>query len=283
MGTLVMLLVGCASDERTVGAPGADGLDCWDQNGDGVADPDEDRNGDGDWTADDCIGDGGGSTDETGAYLGDLHFQTEEAAALFCERHDSIYGDMLVNYAAPDLAALSCLAEVHGDLELHGDVEDHSLPALSYVLGTLTIVTADTFYASADYPAVTELGGLSVGAVSELAAPQLVTIAGDVDLGFPLEELDLGSLDTIEGSFVVESSQLADLDGLSSLRELQGYRVVINAQDLLTDISGLENLELVEGDISVRDNPVLPQAHAEAVIYAIDHVNGSISVSGNGG
>ena len=38
------------------GEPGPDGLHCWDLDGDGVADPEEDTNGDGVWDADDCQG-----------------------------------------------------------------------------------------------------------------------------------------------------------------------------------------------------------------------------------
>lgn len=44
----------------SVGAPGAAGLSCWDLNGDGVQDEDEDRNEDGFWDASDCQGSSGG-------------------------------------------------------------------------------------------------------------------------------------------------------------------------------------------------------------------------------
>ena len=57
------------------GEPGADGLSCWDLNGDGVADPAEDINGDGDFNALDCQGADGldGQPGEPGLSCWDLN------------------------------------------------------------------------------------------------------------------------------------------------------------------------------------------------------------------
>ena len=45
--------------QQQPGAPGAPGVNCWDLNGDGVNDPQEDANGDGLWDAFDCQGPAG--------------------------------------------------------------------------------------------------------------------------------------------------------------------------------------------------------------------------------
>jgi hypothetical protein len=47
---------GVPGEEGAAGESGADGLSCWDLNGNGVADPAEDVNGDGDFNALDCQG-----------------------------------------------------------------------------------------------------------------------------------------------------------------------------------------------------------------------------------
>lgn len=47
---------GLPGQDGLPGRDGAAGLACWDWNGDGVADPEEDRNGDGRWDAADCVG-----------------------------------------------------------------------------------------------------------------------------------------------------------------------------------------------------------------------------------
>ncbi len=65
------------------GPIGATGTNCWDLNGNGVNDPSEDANGDGEYTADDCQGPAGpfgppgntpwtGTTDESVYYFGDV-------------------------------------------------------------------------------------------------------------------------------------------------------------------------------------------------------------------
>jgi len=47
------------SGQGQPGAPGADGINCWDLNGNGEDDPEEDANGDGEWNALDCQGPAG--------------------------------------------------------------------------------------------------------------------------------------------------------------------------------------------------------------------------------
>ncbi|RME37262.1 MAG: hypothetical protein D6788_09850, partial [Planctomycetota bacterium] len=52
---------GAAGPAGPAGPAGADGLNCWDLNGNGVRDPEEDTNGDGVWDARDCQGAAGPS------------------------------------------------------------------------------------------------------------------------------------------------------------------------------------------------------------------------------
>lgn len=66
---------GVPGEQGPAGEPGADGLSCWDLNGDGVADPAEDINGDGDFNALDCQGADGldGQPGEPGLSCWDLN------------------------------------------------------------------------------------------------------------------------------------------------------------------------------------------------------------------
>lgn len=66
---------GVPGEQGPAGEPGADGLSCWDLNGDGVADPEEDINGDGDFNALDCQGADGldGQPGEPGLSCWDLN------------------------------------------------------------------------------------------------------------------------------------------------------------------------------------------------------------------
>ena len=68
MGTSQLLSVPYALYAETSGSGGggADGLNCWDLDGDGVEDPSEDTNGDGSWDALDCQG-ADGATGPAGA------------------------------------------------------------------------------------------------------------------------------------------------------------------------------------------------------------------------
>jgi len=54
-------LDGADGTDGADGADGTDGVNCWDTNGDGVQDPSEDINGDGEWNALDCQGTEGNS------------------------------------------------------------------------------------------------------------------------------------------------------------------------------------------------------------------------------
>lgn len=48
-----------AGSATSDGSDGQDGVNCWDLNGDRIDDPEEDTNGDGQWTAADCRGEAG--------------------------------------------------------------------------------------------------------------------------------------------------------------------------------------------------------------------------------
>jgi len=65
VGMLAFALTGCEGDDGNAGATGpagssgadgSDGLACWDLNGNGVGDPEEDTNGDGVFDSLDCQG-----------------------------------------------------------------------------------------------------------------------------------------------------------------------------------------------------------------------------------
>ncbi|MCA9490950.1 MAG: hypothetical protein KC621_13570 [Myxococcales bacterium] len=102
----------------------------------------------------------------------------------------------------------------------------------------------------------------------------------------------LGSLTTVSGQFKLERlNDLHDLSGLEGLQAVgtdpshewdDGLDLVISGNAVLEDVSALENVAWVGGDLVVRDNPALPAAAADRLATAIDHVSGRVVVRDNG-
>ena len=80
---------GAAGADGAAGRDGVDGLSCWDTNGDGLEDDDEDVNGDGSWTAADCQGEStGGALTKASLYTVTGGSASESIAA--CDDNDDV-------------------------------------------------------------------------------------------------------------------------------------------------------------------------------------------------
>ncbi len=89
----------------------------------------------------------------------------------------------------------------------------------------------------------------------------------------------LGDLCQVDEVLYVQGTRLETLDGLEGLRIVGDLTIQFN--EALTDISALEGIEVVEGDLLIERNPALSQADAEALAQRLDVV-GTISVLDNG-
>lgn len=88
----------------------------------------------------------------------------------------------------------------------------------------------------------------------------------------------LARLERVGGAFSIrldESPALVDLDGLESLREVG--ELELSGNGLLASLRGLRALATVRGNVTIRDNPMLPQAEVDWLLARIE-VQGTITV-----
>lgn len=90
----------------------------------------------------------------------------------------------------------------------------------------------------------------------------------------------LSSLDSVGGLAVSRTTQLSSLAGLERLESIGGVVIFANAE--LSGLSRLEGLREVRETLEISENPVLPQADAEAFAASVE-VGGATVVGENGG
>ena len=88
---MLLLLLSCSSDS-TISAT-AISTHCWDLNGDGIEDEDEDRNSDGVWDASDCQGSSGGI--EKGMIYAVYGSSGSDSSAV-CDDNDDVTATMTI-------------------------------------------------------------------------------------------------------------------------------------------------------------------------------------------
>ncbi len=157
-------------------------------------------------------------------------------------------------------------------------------------------------------------GTLAVGVVSseqvaslcEARCPAMTVLQGTFALVEPLDDLGgLECLTEIDGTLRLEGSGAASLGGLANLTRVRGDLVIDN-EDALSDLSGLDRLEEVDGalrivdnaelldvtagldellrvggDLEITDNPRVPAASATALESRIV-VLGAVELANNG-
>lgn len=88
----------------------------------------------------------------------------------------------------------------------------------------------------------------------------------------------LAHLQQVGGTFSIrldESEAFIDLDGLESLREVG--ELELSGNGLLASLRGLRALATVRGNVTIRNNPMLPRAEVDWLLARID-VQGTITV-----
>jgi hypothetical protein len=257
------------------GEDGSDGVPCWDLDGDGEPDPEEDTNGDGVVDVDDCRGDedetGGGSG---GIFLGDLTIRSEEQALYFCDHYDTVLGNLEIYTWGPDFTALSCLKEVSLNLRTDGRYNDiltaQDLPSLETVGGQLTMT--GNYVSSASLPALERVGLLHFDQLGWAGTTPF-------DVSFPTL-IEAGLPGDTEGSVWIYSSGMATLD-FGSLETVNGG-FQIGGNESLLNLDGFGALDTVTGDFSITNNDLLCEDFAIDLAEAVD-IGGEVRTGGNTG
>ena len=136
---MLLLLLSCSSDS-TISAT-AISTHCWDLNGDGERDEDEDRNSDGVWDASDCQGSSGGI--EKGMIYA-VYGSSGSYSSAVCDDND----DVMLNGGC-DFEE-SCIPAEHKNYPLYND--DESQPAEWYCALNCGFAIASGFCLTVDGP-----------------------------------------------------------------------------------------------------------------------------------
>jgi len=255
---------GPSGADGTDGEDGEDGQDCWDTNGDGLPDVDEDTNGDGEVNIEDCVGDDDDAETDS-IYLGDLHLREAEQAQYFCDHYDSILGALTIDAWDADLTDLVCLESVSQDLTINGGLMTSvSLPNLTTVGGRLSIQASYT--QAVRFVSLTNINGLLLDQTGLFSSTPLI-------VSFPSLLESLG-----ENDFTLTSNGMQTID-FSNLTLVEGgFRIQNNST--LNALTGLDSLAVVNGNFSIENNAVLCETAAWTLVSAVT-IGGSISISEN--
>lgn len=215
------------------------------------------------------------------------------SVATLLDRFDGIAGSIfLFEWPAEDLSAFSGIRCIEGRLDVHDS------DALQSLHGLDDLVQATTIQLS-NLPELTTLEGL--GSLEAVEALLIYDYRGRSGLT-SLEGLDrlraapylsvsgpraLTHVDAFEHITQVTNLSLFDLPGLTNLSGLGGLTAVVNnltiaRNDSLQDLTGFDSLQWVGGDVWIWENPLLPQAEAEAWAADIAEVGGEVRVERNG-
>jgi hypothetical protein len=286
---------GAPGEDGAPGVDGEDGLDCWDTNGDGEPNPEEDINGDGVVDVEDCRGEGGAGGGAT--LWGDITFRTPEMMTEFCEIYSEVKGDVTISsanleesaeHAITDLTPLACLVSVGGQFRISSSqMPSIRLPNLIHA-GRIMVTNNDV--------------------TTDITFPVLETVDGDLLIDQTggiddwLETVQLDELISVGGMFSFVGSQNSDapyapflvevgtlklhgeavieFDGFESLTTVNQNMTVSGCYSLAS-FDGLTDITHVGGDVLIAGNAIATSS-VEAFIDGIDHIGGTIEYYGNG-
>lgn len=199
----------------------------------------------------------------------------------------------------PSLEGLEQLTELRHDLVLGAYLPDNGcvgtqvatlapLMSLAHV-GALHICNNLSLTSLAGLGAALE--GDMPGKITVASSPSLVSLSGFEGLtsvglqlelvGLPLVESlqPLAALERVEAAFTLAGlNGVTSMEGLEALTYAGSLLIVENAG--LVSLAGLENVMVVGDNLSIRNNPLLPQAEAEAWAQQIE-VGGAVTICGN--
>ncbi len=167
------------------------------------------------------------STQDLKVFTGDVFLQQQQEVDAFgADHYHRIDGSLYVTGTVTDLTPLSDLLEVTGRLDIMTTTQLQSLRGLRNIR--------------------------SVNIIKDLAGIRIV--ANSV-----LRNLEgFEGLTKVYGEILISGNpELESLKGLDSLGSIEAGGLVVEHSDKLTDLDGLEKLELVEKTLSIFDNDLL--------------------------
>jgi len=118
--------------------------------------------------------------------------------------------------------------------------------------------------------------GRNTASTTPINTTSLLENRGERPLKFPSR----ANLTTVGGDLIINNNDsLTDLDGLESLTTV-GWILYINDNYSLTNLDGLANLTTVDGDLYIDSNDILCQGLVDDFIANVT-VGGSTSSTGN--
>lgn len=222
------------------------------------------------------------------AFEGDINFagrDTEDVPDL-CVQYNSVHGNVVLDFlSGEDLAALSCLCAVDGDLTISDTYVSKlsGLSQLTTVTGALRI-DADGLGSFVGLEGVQRVGSLFVasGTAADLSGLDgLETVDGDAEIacGGITHPTGIGALQSVGGDLLIRGATLVDLDGFDALDHVGGDltiktyaatsftgletlsdvdgNVTVTVSYHITDMTGLSGLTSIGGDLDLRGNPAL--------------------------
>ena len=319
--SLLLFMMGCSpSGQKSPTDSGRfeshGGQSCWDLDGDGVEDAEEDSNADGVVDVFDCRGvagadgvdgsdgldcwdsNGNGEPDasedlngdgfvdhldcgtsedgELEYFLGSVTISSEAAAEFFCERYNGVYGDLRVEGPPAVVLNIDCLEYVERDLFLLPE----PTAASDYVFPHLFAVGGGIeawVSGAAEFPVLTDVGGRLI----------LRADASEGDAGFSAAVLEVvGSssassnhviLSSVDGESGPASTGTSSYFSFSSLHTIYGDLDVAGSKGMQT-LSGLSTLRTISNDLSIYDSMQLEDV---THLHGLETVNGRVIITRN--
>ena len=168
---------------------------------------------------------------------GDLFFPDELALEMFCNSHNSIYGDVIIDMnrlSTNSTGLFSCLTTIYGSLTIQ-NINESSIVRFDnlYHVEDVILEGGSTY----DFPSLTTIDNIDISFNN--------SIAFDGDTNFP-------SLETVNETFSwsnglgsdVEDSDRGDIIGFTNLTTLGGLHIFDDAN--LIDITGFPNVTMMK-------------------------------------
>lgn len=180
-------------------------------------------------------------------------------------------------YVEIEGSGITNLDSLHQVTAVGGYLDIYSVPDLTDIEGLGALTSVGTGRLGISGTALTDLQGLG-----NLSSVPGLRIEGNLSL---TSLQGLNSLTTVaEGVYIIENPLLENFDGLQSLTSVGvGGTLIINYNDMLASLSGLENIHfdpLYQIEIWIDHNPLLSECEVNS-ICALLNENRIIHVSAN--
>ncbi len=186
----------------------------------------------------------------------------------------TVDGDLMIAYnpALPTLQGLESLETMTGTLYLvdNGTVTAGGLDGLTTVGGALEFWDNASLVSFEGLDQLTSIG-LWMQNINNDALLDLSGLGGLTEIGAEFNIMGNDALQTVDGAW--------------ALTEIHGWLQICpygeDLNDALTSLGGLYGLQAVDGNVVIRDNPILTNAEAWALVAEIETIGGKVTIADN--